>query len=107
MNDDPGSDPTFDAEAVYDAQISPLMAQIIDVCKANGIPMFATFCYRSDDENGLDFCTSAVPRGEWQPQPIMDAYDAIYRTRPELVAFTITKRRPERRWVRRERRRYP
>ncbi len=30
-------------EQVYDDQISPLMLQIIDICKAKGIAMMASF----------------------------------------------------------------
>lgn len=32
-----------DKEKVYDEQIAPLMAKIIEICKTEGIPMFADF----------------------------------------------------------------
>jgi len=42
-------------EKIYDEQISPLMAKIIEICKAENIPMFAEFQYAD-----LDFCTSII-----------------------------------------------
>jgi hypothetical protein len=46
-------------EAVYDTEISPLMQQILAICQAKGIPMFASFQFSDDG-----FCTSAlVPEG--------------------------------------------
>ncbi len=47
-----------DKEAIYDEQISPLMAQLIEVCQRNEVPMFASFQY--SDEG---FCTSALSTG--------------------------------------------
>ncbi len=49
-----------DSESVYDAEIAPLMSKIIDICKANRIPMLATFQYSNDDD-GSDFCTTRIP----------------------------------------------
>jgi hypothetical protein len=52
-----------DNEAIYDEQISPLMAQILEVCKAHDIPMVASFQLTPVDEdgNGPMLCTSAIP----------------------------------------------
>jgi hypothetical protein len=44
-----------DNEKIYDEQIAPLMSQIIEICKANNIPMFADFQYAK-----FDFCTTLV-----------------------------------------------
>lgn len=44
-----------DKEAIYDEKISPLMAQIIEICQEHKIPMFAEFQY---SDGG--FCKSAV-----------------------------------------------
>ena len=43
--------PDFNLEHVYDEQIAPLMSQIIDICKAHELPMFATFLYANDSES--------------------------------------------------------
>ena len=45
-----------DNEAVYDERISPLMAQIVDICREHAIPMAAVFEY---DEEA--FCTTTLP----------------------------------------------
>jgi len=51
-----------DAEAVYDAEIFPLMNQIIDICKRHKIPMLCTFQYCDDTRpDNAGFCTSAIP----------------------------------------------
>lgn len=49
----------FDAEAAYDARISPLMSQIIAICKEERIPMMASFLYARDDTD--HFCTTNIP----------------------------------------------
>lgn len=57
-------------EEVYDDQISPLMQQIITICKDNGIAMIASFNIAHDGEgpNGEDCshltCTSHLPDGD-------------------------------------------
>jgi hypothetical protein len=48
----------FDLEAVYDSEIAPLMKRIIDICKAHKLPMFSTFLYASDAQDGHDLCTT-------------------------------------------------
>ena len=32
-----------DKKAIYDEQIAPLVAQLIEVCQSEGIPFFASF----------------------------------------------------------------
>lgn len=43
-------------EIIYDEQISPLVAQILKICKENNIPHFMSFEYDKGD-----FCTSSNP----------------------------------------------
>lgn len=53
----------FDKEQIYDERISPLMAQILEICRAEGIPMVATFYIQSGDINkdgGSLYCTSRI-----------------------------------------------
>lgn len=45
-----------DNEDVYDAQISPLMEQIIAICKEHGIPMLMSFEYAPEE-----FVTTRLP----------------------------------------------
>jgi len=57
-------------EEIYDDQVSPLMQQIITICKDNGIAMQASFDITHDGEgpNGEDCssltCTTHLPDGE-------------------------------------------
>lgn len=47
---------------IYDEQISPLMRQIIAICKAHDIPALATFQINDDRPDGDGFyCTTALP----------------------------------------------
>lgn len=39
-----------DLEQVYDDEISPLMSQIIAICKKHEMPMFATFQYKDNED---------------------------------------------------------
>lgn len=47
-------------EQIYDSQINPLMAQIIEICKANKIAMLATFAIPTPEDADL-CCTSQTP----------------------------------------------
>lgn len=60
------AEPIKDNEAVYDAEIAPLMTQLIDICKRVNIPLLASFQLTGDeDEAGPLLCTTALipPRG--------------------------------------------
>ena len=81
-----------DSEAIYDAQISPLMEQIIAICKEHRIPMLATFQYKQstpegDGESG--WCTSRIPFAGEDPR-ISEACDVMVRTAPSFLAMTIS-----------------
>ena len=55
-----------DAEAVYDAEIFPLMDRVIALCREHRIPMLCTFQWADDThEKGASFCTTRLHfRGE-------------------------------------------
>lgn len=74
-------------EAVYDAEISPLMAQIVAICKAHKINMAATFALDPADEEGNEgpmFRTTVLPVDPTDE----DGHKRIMDCRR---AFTITK----------------
>lgn len=48
---------------IYDTQIEELMAQIINICQANGIAMIADFDISDDDNPGYR-ATTHLPNGE-------------------------------------------
>lgn len=88
----------WDLEKVYDEQISPLMTQILKICKENRLPMVASFAYSNqdpdspdtdEDKSGLGFCTSFIlPNG----RPVQNYSKAINAIKPppEFIAMTIT-----------------
>ena len=55
----------FNKEKAYDERISPLVTEIIKICKQEGIPMVASFCYAKGRQpefpNGIDCCTTHLP----------------------------------------------
>lgn len=86
----------FDLEAIYDEQISPLMTQIIAICKEHDLPMLATFvCAQREDDDPLH-CTTYIPRegvtGVLRSlyRVVYEQYDAV----PSFTAFTITTKGP-------------
>lgn len=52
---------SWDKEAIYDEQISPLMTQIIAICKEHNIPMVAQFQYADLEEHGPAYVTTTMP----------------------------------------------
>jgi hypothetical protein len=81
----------FDLEAIYDAEIAPLMTKIIDICKTHGMPMVASFEYANDGNGGEDLCTSLIPRGEWLPPEFERFVKSIRRPTGGLFAITVTE----------------
>lgn len=77
-------------ETVYDAEIAPLMSQIIDICKRAGIAVHVAFAL--DDDLG---CTTHIPSGaetkaaaEWRRK-----YEPLARSvsRPGGVLMLTTR----------------
>jgi bisphosphoglycerate-independent phosphoglycerate mutase (AlkP superfamily) len=74
-------------EEIYDSQINPLMAQIINICKENKIAMLCNF--RLDEDMQV---TSALLDDEYDPSDSqLDAITLLYPRKPTAFAFTITK----------------
>ena len=73
MSSENGGAFTYDLESVYDNQISPLIHEIITICRRVNMPMLTVFQYASDSPtDGASLCTSA--------------YIPIPRTTAQLVA---------------------
>lgn len=65
-------------EEIYDSQINPLMAKIIDICKDNGISFLATFSLPTPDDDSLA-CTSFLPdENDELPEHIAQMRDIIF-----------------------------
>ena len=50
----------FDLEQVYDDEISPLMAQIIAICKRHRMPMLASFIFHYDEDDTVSTCDTVL-----------------------------------------------
>lgn len=46
-------------EEILDEQITPLMEQVLEICREHGIPIYAVFQYAEDDER-LHLAVSAL-----------------------------------------------
>lgn len=57
-------------EQIYDAQIAPLMTQIIKVCQQHKIAMLADFAIPNNDDPDLK-CTTALLSKDANPSPEM------------------------------------
>jgi hypothetical protein len=53
-------------EQIYDEQISPLMAEIIKICKEHKIAMLMNFRTPNDDDPDL-YCTTFLLADEYEP----------------------------------------
>ncbi len=87
---------TMNKEQIYDAQISPLMRQVIAICKEHGIAMMASFSIGHDGEgpNGEDCsnltCNTLLPDGAGEPYSVFAQANALIRRngRPAPLTFT-------------------
>ena len=81
-------------EEVYDRDIFPLMAKIIEICKKHRIPFLfdvALGFEDEDDDNQLK-CTSCLLEDDCEPSPeMLQVIDLLSPRKPMLAAFTITK----------------
>jgi hypothetical protein len=66
-------------EGIYDNEIQPLMAQIIEICKQNGIAMIANFVCPSDEDDGLQALTMLPDESGKHPA---NHKEALYCIRP-------------------------
>lgn len=76
-------------EQVYDEKISPLMVQIISICKEHGIAMIANFACPNDEDEDLQALTLLPDENGNHPENHKLAHRAI-RPTPRLSSFTIT-----------------
>lgn len=80
-------------EDVYDNQISPLMTQIIAICKEHKIAMLADFALDEDEdsEDGPLKCTTTLLTDDHDPtDEQIEAMRILLRPAPSFLAVTIT-----------------
>ena len=68
----------YNKEKIYDEQIYPLMTQIIEICKNNGINMLASYYLIKETETNDDlYCTTFIP-GKKQSQRLLDMLKVLF-----------------------------
>ncbi|RQZ50901.1 hypothetical protein [Burkholderia sp. Bp9099] len=72
-------------EQIYDEQISPLMTQIIAICKEHKIPVLASFFAPGEDDPELAVTTALLGNGFESPVNFSNALRVL---RPELFVGT-------------------
>lgn len=85
-----------DKEQVYDEKISPLMTQIISICKEHHIQMLGSFFLREPtgdevEEHEKDLCCTTYLQFEnaAKSERIQRAYNEIYK-RPSVMSFIVS-----------------
>lgn len=85
----------FDKEKKYDERIAPLMTQIIEICKQEKIPFFASFYLKdATEENGAMYCTTNIFDKETnnEPDKHKEMREIAYKRDPAFFcAMTIIK----------------
>lgn len=92
MGEQRAGDKTWDMEAVYDTEISPLMAEIIAICKRVKMPFVASFHYQNaphEDDSGEALCTSGLTVAE-RPSPTIAAATSLIRRHGRPPALMLT-----------------
>lgn len=73
-------------EEIYDAQIEPLMKQILGICENNGIAMVASYSIPTEADKSL-CCTSHLPDGEGKYYRYYAAFIATVNHGPRSRPF--------------------
>lgn len=63
---------SIDREKIYDAEISPIMKQLIDKCKEHKMPLFVECEYAEGD-----FCKSHLAPKDWNPHAVFTTFEVI------------------------------
>ena len=76
-------------EDIYDNEISPLMAQVIEICQKHGIAMIANFACPNDTDLDLQALSAVPDENDEHPANHQEALYCIRpSTRPPLVLAT-------------------
>lgn len=76
-------------EEIYDEKISPLMTQIIEICKEHKIATVASFAIGHEGDEYL-MCTTALITDEFQPSVEQRKALTILRGHSEIPSLNIT-----------------
>lgn len=77
-------------EDVYDNQISPLMTEIIRICKEHDIPMVASFQYDDRESDGAALCTTVILNQDPKPcEGLLNASRALLARKSSMTMLTV------------------
>lgn len=66
----------WDLESVYDKEIAPLMARIIEICKEHRLPFVASVAYKGDtDDDDFGLCSTYLEYDGERPR-VEELYEA-------------------------------
>jgi len=77
-------------EDIYDAQISPLMTQVIDICRSYKIALLINFRLADDLQ-----CTTALLAAEYEPSEQQIDALAILKPQPAFALAETTVTQPD------------
>lgn len=75
-------------EDVYDAQIAPLMDQVIKICMEHKIPLAAQFQYEETEDQGPGFVTTLLTYDEVE-SPQIARIGQIMKPRNQALLVTL------------------
>ena len=81
-------------EQIYDAEINPLMAQIIAICQKNHLSMFATFDIPNEEDDGLA-CTTCLADESGKPSERIRKYNRIAQAERGTNIAMLTLEKPD------------
>jgi hypothetical protein len=82
----------FDLEAIYDAEIAPLMTKISNICQAHKMPMFAAFLYMNDPDGDSGVCSTNLMFQKERPVPrAMLSLEPSLRPRSPIVRMRVMR----------------
>lgn len=84
----PETSPAPSKEQIYDEHIAPLMTQIIELCKAHGIAMLASFLIPTVEDSGLNCLTNLPDETGKVPDHHLQAVRVIRPPTPAPVHVT-------------------
>jgi len=81
----------YDKETIYDEKVSPLMKEIIEICKENNIEMVFSCFLREEDDM---YCNTYIPSTETKNTKLIDIYNVLYNgyvvEKPFAMSMIIT-----------------
>lgn len=79
-------------EEIYDQQISPLMTQVIAICKEHKIANVCSFALGDDEDGDSLLCTTVMTTEEFEPPEELKRCCSILLNRGPSPSLMVTTR---------------